>query len=71
MHETFHITNPVVLLTRVSHEHNSYCCLYFEKACLSFSIYSPHDNVEEALLLLLISESMVSKIKIAVKKDSN
>lgn len=28
--------------------------------CVSFSLYCPKDNIEEALLLLLISESMVS-----------
>lgn len=27
---------------------------------VSFSLYCPKDNIEEALLLLLISESMVS-----------
>lgn len=32
-----------------------------KKCVLSFSAYCPQDNVEEALLLLLISESMVSQ----------
>lgn len=30
------------------------------RCLLSFSLYCPKDNIEEALLLLLISESMVS-----------
>lgn len=36
------------------------CCARARLPFVSSSLYCPKDNIEEALLLLLISESMVS-----------
>lgn len=58
MHEMFQVTASLVKWER-GWQDNSWPSS--EKCVLSFSAYCPQDNVEEALLLLLISESMVSQ----------